>query len=229
MLSSGVLRTASAWSRGWRRLSDVQIEPVRIRALLRSPHMFVTAFLVAVSLVSVAYIVRALTPDARTPAPASRSASRPTTPARDVVPKRPLPADSYDTLISRNLFSPTRTETGAASASASAPGAPTPALYGVVLRDDAPIAYLEDPATKRVAGYHTGDAIAGGTIGLIAADHVVLLRPEGRVEVRLNDPSKPRPPAPPLSSAAGRAPPLSDTISPPSPPSAPRGRLPREG
>lgn len=223
-----VLRTASAWLRGWRRLSDFHIEPAQIRALLRSPHVLVTSFLVAVSLASVAYIVRALTPDTAAPAPASRSASHPTAPVPDVVPKRPLPAGGYDMVISRNLFAPTRTETGAAAAPASAPGAPTPVLYGVVLQDDAPIAYLEDPATKRVQGYRSGDTISGGTVGRIAADHVVLLRPEGRVEVRLNDPSKPRQAAPQPSPAPGVTPPSSDSISPPSGPRVPRGRLPRE-
>src|SRR5262249_39995533 len=166
-----VLRAASAWSRGWRRLSEVHIERAQIRAVLRSPHVLATAFLVAVSLASVAYIVRALAPATAAPAPASRSASHPTA-VPDVLAKRPLPAGSNDVVIGRNLFSPTRTEIGAATAAAGAPGAPIPALYGVVLSDDAPVAYLEDPATRRVAGYHTGDAVAGGTIGLIAADHV---------------------------------------------------------
>jgi hypothetical protein len=49
-----------------------------------------------------------------------------------------------------------------------------------------------------------GDAVAGGTVKTIGSDHVVLNRPEGDVSVRLRDPSKPRPPAPP--SAAGVAP-----------------------
>ena len=222
-----VVRTAATWLRRWRRLSDVRIEPRQIRALLRSPHVLVTAFLVAVSLALAANLVRALTLDTAAPAPGSRSANHPTAAVPDVVPKRPLPSTSYDIVISRNPFSPTRSETSA-PAPASAPGAATPVLYGVVLRDDAPIAYLEDPATKRVTGYRAGDTVAGGTIGLIAADHVVLLRPEGRVEVRLNDPSKHRPPTNQPSLAPGQTPPSSDTISPPSAPRVPRGRLPRE-
>jgi hypothetical protein len=227
MPPSIVLRAPSAWPRAWRRLSNVHIGPARIRAVLRSPHVLVTISLMAVSLASVAYIVRALTLDTSAPAPSSRSASHHTT-LPDALTKRPLSAGSYDMVINRNLFSPTRIETGAAAAQASAPGAPTPALYGVVLSDDAPVAYLEDPATKRVTGYHTGDALAGGTIGLITADHVVLLRPEGRVEIRLNDPSKPRPSAPQPTPTPGLTPPSSDTISPPSVPRLPRGRLPRE-
>jgi hypothetical protein len=226
MPSSVVPRTASPWSRSRRRLSDVHnSKPAQLRALLGSPHVLATVFLIGVSLASVAYIVRALMPDTATPTPTSRSASHPTTAVPDVVLKRPLPVGSSDMVISRNLFSPTRAEAGKAADSASAPSAPTPALYGVVLRDDAPIAYLEDPATKRVTGYHTGDAFAGGTVGLIAADHVVLLRPEGRVEVHLNDPSKARPPMPQPSPAFVPTPPSPDTNSPQR---VPRGRLPKE-
>ncbi|HEU5320433.1 MAG TPA: hypothetical protein VFX28_06505, partial [Methylomirabilota bacterium] len=70
---------------------------------------------------------------------------------------------------------------------------PKPNLYGVVLREGTPIAYLEDPATKRVAGYRVGDSIGGGTVQAINADGVVLARPEGQVDVWLRDPAKPRP------------------------------------
>jgi len=79
-----------------------------------------------------------------------------------------------------------------------------PNLHGVVLREGAPIAYLEDPLTKRIAGYRIGDPIAGGTVQTISADAVVIARPDGVVDVRLRDPSKPRPPAP----AAGGQPPV---------------------
>jgi hypothetical protein len=100
-------------------------------------------------------------------------------------------------IASRSLFSPTRTETPGTGLA----GGPTinivkPSLHGVVLRDGAPIAYLEDPLTKRIAGYRIGDPIAGGTVQTISADAVVIARPDGVVDVRLRDPSKPRPPAP---------------------------------
>jgi hypothetical protein len=61
-----------------------------------------------------------------------------------------------------------------------------------VLRDGGSIAYLEDPTTKRVARYRVGDIVGGGTVRSIAPDHVVLARGDATVEVRLNDPSKPR-------------------------------------
>jgi hypothetical protein len=121
------------------------------------------------------------------------------------------PAGGYAVVASRNLFSPTRSDAPAAtSQSRAAVNVPKPTLHGIVLRDGTPIAYLEDPSTKRVAGYRLGDAVAGGTLKAINADHVVLTRPEGQVDVRLRDPAKPRPapvaapPAvPPLAGAPG--------------------------
>jgi len=152
--------------------------------------------LIGASLASVVYIARQVTvtaPPART-----RTASAAAVPAPPAPVEVPPAPGSYAVVASRNLFSPTRTEEppGPGAAGAAASLLPKPNLYGVVLREGAPIAYLEDPTTKRVAGYRTGDAIAGGTVQVIAADHVVLARPDGRVEVRLNDPAKPRAQAP---------------------------------
>src|SRR5207245_6155571 len=115
------------------------------------------------------------------------------------------PARAYNVVATRNLFSPTRSETvGTGVAGGSAPALiAKPSLHGIVLRDGSPIAYLEDPFTKRIAGYKVGDPIAGGTVQTISADAVVIARPEGTVDVRLRDPSKPRPPAP---AAAGPPP-----------------------
>jgi hypothetical protein len=73
-------------------------------------------------------------------------------------------------------------------------------LFGVVLRDGEPRAYLEDPTTKRVAGYRVGDAVGGGSVQAIAADHVVIARSGGTVDVQLRDPSRPRP-APPVAAS----------------------------
>jgi len=107
-----------------------------------------------------------------------------------------LPAQAYSMIASRNLFSPTRTETPGTGPGGPAINVVKPSLHGVVLREGAPIAYLEDPLTKRIAGYRIGDPIAGGTVQTISADAVVIARPDGMVDVRLRDPSKPKPPAP---------------------------------
>src|SRR5688572_19142456 len=102
-------------------------------------------------------------------------------------------AGAYGVVTARNLFSPTRSEAPASSVAVNTPALVKPNLFGVVLREGAPIAYLEDPATKRVAGYRVGDSIVGGTVQKSSADGVTISRPDGSVDVRLRDPSRPRP------------------------------------
>jgi hypothetical protein len=157
-----------------------------------------------------AYIARELTTPppsapvrARAPEPAPAAAPTTETPP----PRTGLAAGSV--VVSRNLFSPTRSE-APPSATSTRPAVqlPKPLLHGVVVREGAPIAYLEDPTTKRVAGYRLGDAIAGGTVQAINADAVVLARPDGSVDLRLRDPAKPRPAqAPQAGAPAGQQPP----------------------
>jgi hypothetical protein len=170
-----------------------------------------TALAVA-SLGLVGYIGWQLARPAAEPTPARRPAPAP--PAGTATPATTAAADTppsaWTTIASRNLFSPTRSEAPAPGTPVGGgPALPRPLLYGVVLRDGAPVAYLEDPLTKRVAGYRIGDAIAGGTLQSITADRVVLQRPEGPVDVRLHDPAKPRPAAvaAPPAEGAGPVPP----------------------
>ncbi len=138
------------------------------------------------------------------------------------------PLGSYAVISTRNLFSPTRSENAVASnAPPQPPPGPKPALYGVVLRDDLSIAYLEDPASKRVAGYRVGDAIAGGTVEAIAPDHVVLRRAEGAVQIRLQDPQKPRAAAAEANPPAAQGGPT--TVGPPGTAGAPPLGLPFVG
>jgi hypothetical protein len=186
--------------------------------------LVLNAVLALVAVGAVGYIVRELR---TTPAPV---AARPA-PAPTPVPPPPAapdtPPGAYGTVASRNLFSPTRSES-AASTPAAAAALPKPNLFGVLLRDSAPVAYLEDPTTKRVAAYRLGDTVAGGTVKQITADQVVLNRPEGDVNVRLRDPAKPRP-APPVATPPvqpGRAPqPLPGAALPQLPGVAPGGQV----
>src|SRR5438128_9198135 len=53
--------------------------------------------------------------------------------------------------------------------------------------------------------FRSGDTIAGGKLEQITADHVVISRPDGNLDVRLRDPSKPRP-APPAQPGQPGAP-----------------------
>jgi hypothetical protein len=144
---------------------------------------------------------------------------------------------AYTSIVVRNPFSPTRSEIAAASATPSPP-VPKPILHGVLLDGSRSRAYLEDPITKRVAGYAQGDSIAGGRLDKIDLDRVVIARPEGMVEVSVNDPAKPRPVSPSqpqagiqrtaVVSPAATPPPLMPTLSagprafPPAPPPRPR-------
>src|SRR6266446_2270621 len=157
----------------------------------------VNVVLAGVSLLCVGLIVKQLI--GSRPAAPSRSRAPAATPAAPPPAAESLrqPAQAYSVIATRNLFSPTRSEMpGAGMAGGPAINIVKPNLHGVVLRDGAPIAYLEDPLTKRIAGYRIGDPIAGGTVQTISADAVVISRPDGMVDVRLRDPSKPRP-APP--------------------------------
>src|SRR5712692_6182697 len=152
--------------------------------------------LAGASLVFALLIARDLTTSPRRLTPRSQPAPTAAAPVAPAPPPAPA-AGGYAIIATRNLFSPTRSE-----APVSAPGAsaavslPKPSLYGVVLRDGAPIAYFEDPVTKRVAGYRIGDSFAGGTVATISDDSVMLARPDGQINVRLHDPTRPRPPAP---------------------------------
>src|SRR3989304_712562 len=70
----------------------------------------------------------------------------------------PVPRAASGGVASKTLFTPSRSEAGTASV------APTskPFLYGIVLKDGAPAAFLEDPVTKKGTSYKVGDSLAGG-------------------------------------------------------------------
>ncbi|MBI2161877.1 MAG: hypothetical protein HYU25_16130 [Candidatus Rokubacteria bacterium] len=170
-----------------------------------------------VSLFCVAFIVEQLVvssppaPAVRPRPPAAAGGAAAATPAA----ARP-PAEAYDVVATRNVFSPTRTEATAAPGGGAALAVVKLNLHGVVLRDTNPIAYIEDPLTKRVAGYRIGDQIAGGTLKTIAADRVIIARPEAEIDVRLRDPSKPRPAPPaPAAPVAPGAPGVPPPVGPP--------------
>jgi hypothetical protein len=155
--------------------------------------VILNAMLLAVAAGSVAYVVRQVTAPAPLPQARSRPAAAPPAAPRPEEPSRPGPG-AWQSVAARNLFSPTRSEAPPSTAgTATTSPAVKPNLFGVVLREGAPIAYLEDPTTKRVAGYRIGDNVGGGTVQTISADSVVINRPDGKLDVRLRDPSRPRP------------------------------------
>jgi len=132
------------------------------------------------------------------------------------------PASAYNVVAARNLFSPTRTEAPSSTAVTALP-VTRPNLFGVVVRDSGSIAYLEDPTTKRVAGYRVGDKIQGATVQAIKADGVTIDGPGGPMDVRLHEPSKPRAtPAAATATPPSAAPALPGVI----PPAAPAATVP---
>jgi hypothetical protein len=167
----------------------------------------ITVLLVAIALTFAGLIARELTAVPRTPAPRPQpAASVAATPAA----APPAAAPNYSMVAARNLFSPTRSEAPPAPPATAAPPPPVlpkPNLFGVVLIEGAPVAYLEDPVSKRVARYRVGDAVAGGTVKAIESDTVQLLRPEGQITVRLHDPTRPRKGAPAAAAQPAQIPP----------------------
>jgi len=119
-------------------------------------------------------------PPPRAAAPAAVSIPAPTPAA---------PAGEYGIVASRNLFNPSRSEAAAGPVAAAGP---KPFLHGVVMDGPKSRAYLEDPTVKRTFGYAVGDTVGGGRVQSISQDRVVIARPDGLVEVLLQDPAKPK-------------------------------------
>src|SRR5439155_1441823 len=199
----------------------------------------VNVVLASVSLLCAGFIVKQLT-GSRAPA-VSRArppAATPAAPTPNADSPR-LPAQAYSVIATRNLFSPTRTEMPGAGLAGGPPiNIVKPNLHGVVLRDGAPIAYLEDPLTKRIAGYRIGDQIAGGTVQTISADAVLIAlasgcaapRPKPAVPVTAPPPAaltpppptpEPLPPLPPTSVGPRALMPVQPAVEPPPTPPTP--------
>jgi hypothetical protein len=146
------------------------------------------------------------------PAPPARRA-----PAAAAPEETPTPtvADEkltgYNVIVAKHLFNPSRSEGGPPPTAPAPPPPPKPTLLGVVVDGQKSRAYLEDAVTKRVFGYRIGDSVSGGRLDKITDDKVVIVRPDGAVDVMLRDPSKPKAPPPP---AGGTAQPGQPTAAP---------------
>lgn len=131
-------------------------------------------------------IARTLLVKRPVPRPGAERLASPSAPAA-AAESGPAGPAAYAVIAVRNLFSPARSESTVAAVAVV-----RPILHGVVIDGAKRRAFLEDPSAKRVAGYSVGDSIGGGTIEKISDDRVVIARPEGRIEILLQDPSKPR-------------------------------------
>ena len=169
-----------AWRDGW---------------AMSAPLLVLNLFMAGVSVFFFITIVH--TPSA----PASRTSSRTgrafsvtASPQHDVAAQGSRLGRVYDVIATRNLFDPNRSDArNLAAIVETLPPAAALALYGVVISEDTRLAYLEDPATKRIVGYKIGDKLAGGQMARIEPDRVVIMRAGGVIEVRLHDPNRPRP------------------------------------
>lgn len=144
------------------------------------------------SLLVIGLIREVITARPLPPPPAPR-ASQPVLASSLATVGQPAVTSAFGVVVTKNLFSPARSEV---TVSASTAAAPKAVLHGVMIDGEKRRAYLEDPVAKRVFGYAVGDPIGGGRLQEISPDRVVIARPEGTVEVLLQDPSKPKPPAP---------------------------------
>jgi hypothetical protein len=151
------------------------------------------------------------------PAPALR-ASQPSPTSPPAPAARSAPVTAYGVIATKNLFSPTRSEVTVAGPPAAGP---KPVLHGVKIDGEKSRAYLEDPVAKRVFGYAVGDPIGGGHLQAISPDRVAISRPEGTVEVLLQDPSKPKPPPAPTAGSPGASPVPVTAPAPGTPPATP--------
>lgn len=128
------------------------------------------------------------------PPPLARRAQAPA----PTEPKAEAPAaeeklGAYNVIVAKHLFNPSRSEGGPVAVAPAAPPPPKPMLLGVVVDGPKSRAYLEDATTKRVFGYQIGDTVSGGRLDQITDDKVVIIRPDGAIDVLLRDPSKPKP------------------------------------
>jgi hypothetical protein len=172
--------------------------------------LIINVILVGIATFFTASLIRDLTHVRALPSFSARPRALVSPPAPEEAAESAVAAErlaSYNVIAAKHLFNPSRSENVAATTAAPAPPPPPkPLLLGVVVDGAESRAYLEDAITKRVFSYRIGDTVAGGRLETITDDQVVIVRPDGRMEVMLRDPAKPKPvpptPTPPTAAAA---------------------------
>ncbi len=164
---------------------------------MSAPLLALNLFMAGLSVFFFITIVHTLSvPDSRTASRSGRAFAVTVTASHAheaAAPGSPL-RGAYEVIATRSLFHPNRSDAqNLAAIVETLPPAAALALHGVVISEDTRLAYLEDPATKRIIGYKIGDKLAGGQVQRIEPDRVVIMRAGGLIEVRLHDPDKPRP------------------------------------
>ena len=131
------------------------------------------------------------TPDLQSPIGIGRPVAAAVGAAKHNVTPNSRSRRAHDLIVTRNLFHPNRSEPTRSNTQLSS--APALTLYGVVISNDIRLAYLQDPATKHIFGYTTGDTVAGGRVARIESDRVVIMWADGPLEVVLHRPKEPLP------------------------------------
>jgi type II secretion system (T2SS) protein C len=182
--------------------------------------LIVNVILVGIAAFFAISLIRDLTPVRSLPSFSARPRPPALPPAPGEAAESALAAErlaNYNVIAAKHLFNPSRSENVAATTTAPPPPPPPkPLLLGVVVDGAQSRAYLEDATTKRVFSYQIGDTVAGGRLETITDDHVVIVRPDGRMEVMLRDPAKPKP-APPAPTATAAPPQVPGGPSAPAP------------
>jgi hypothetical protein len=180
----------------------------------------VNAILAGLAVFCAVSLVRDLTHSRSLPAPPAPRRAAALKPGDDPAASaiRGETLGAYNVIVAKHLFNPSRSEGGPVASAPAAPAAPKPMLMGVVVDGGQSRAYLEDPASKRVLSYQVGDTVSGGRIEQITSEKVLIVRPEGPVEVMLRDPLKPKPAAAPSAvnaPNAGAGPRADSPVAPP--------------
>jgi hypothetical protein len=183
--------------------------------------LIVNVILVGIAAFFAIFLIRDLTHVRSLPSFSARSRPPVSPPAPEEAAQSAVAAErlaNYNVIAAKHLFNPSRSENVAATTAAPPPPPPPkPLLLGVVVDGAQSRAYLEDATSKRVFSYQIGDSVAGGRLETITDDHVVIARPDGRMEVMLRDPAKPKPAPPPPTASTPTVPPP-QTPGSPSPP-----------
>jgi len=102
---------------------------------------------------------------------------------------------SYDVIVDKDLFRPSRTAPNAGAAADIYSAKETPQLFRTIIKNDKKIAILQDPATKTSKLYYINDSVAGFIVSDIQQDRVTLKKGDVSIEVKLRDLKTFKPPA----------------------------------
>lgn len=93
---------------------------------------------------------------------------------------------SYQVIVQKDLFRPSRTEFKPVAKS-TLPPTPPPRIFGILIMDDNKIAILEDSTSKKKKNYHVGESIGDLVVSEIEKDKVIFQRGEEKVVVNLRE------------------------------------------